>query len=270
MQRYAVVQKYVGETPLEALERLRATLQLSEDTPLAYAGRLDPMASGTLLILIGDECKRQAEYHDLDKEYLFSVLFGISSDTGDVLGILKSCTKRTVAMSEIKELARILIGKIELPYPHFSSKTVRGKPLHIWTLEGRLSEIEIPIKRSVLHQLKCTGIETIQGRSVSERALIKIHTVTEVTEESKQLGKNFRRDAVRSSWDAFAAQHGEEIFQIAHFRCVASSGTYMRSLSEEIAKLLGTCGLAYAIERTSIGKYLPLTRRYGLWTKVFK
>ncbi|MCA9363758.1 hypothetical protein KC727_00880, partial [Candidatus Kaiserbacteria bacterium] len=87
MQRYATIEKRIGETPLEAAERLRVTLGLSADIPLAYAGRLDPMASGKLLVLIGDECKKQEQYHTLDKEYTFEVLFGVRSDTADVLGI---------------------------------------------------------------------------------------------------------------------------------------------------------------------------------------
>ena len=46
------------------------------------------MASGKLLILIGDECKNQKKYFGLDKEYEFEVLFGVESDTGDVLGLI--------------------------------------------------------------------------------------------------------------------------------------------------------------------------------------
>jgi tRNA U55 pseudouridine synthase TruB len=40
-----------------------------------------PMASGKLLVLLGEECKHQENYHSLDKEYEFSVLLGIGSDT---------------------------------------------------------------------------------------------------------------------------------------------------------------------------------------------
>ena len=103
------------------------------------------MASGKLLVLIGDECKRQSEYHGLDKEYEFSVLFGISSDTADVLGRLRTLSLvPTVSSEQLAEVAEDLVGDIELPYPHFSSKTVEGKPLHTWTMEGRLEETKFP------------------------------------------------------------------------------------------------------------------------------
>jgi tRNA U55 pseudouridine synthase TruB len=92
MRRFAVINKQVGETPLEAMEAWRTTEGLKKDIPLAYAGRLDPMASGTLIVLIGEECKRQKSYQAFDKEYRFEVLVGFRSDTGDILGIAQRST----------------------------------------------------------------------------------------------------------------------------------------------------------------------------------
>ena len=59
----------------------------------------------------------------------------------------------------------------------------------------------------------------------------------------------------------------EKEFLIAQVRCIASSGTYMRSLAEVIATKLGTCGLAYSIRRTRIGTYAPLPFGLGYWRK---
>lgn len=55
--KWATVEKAVGETPLVAVERLRESLRIPAGVPMAYAGRLDPMASGRLLVLIDDEWK---------------------------------------------------------------------------------------------------------------------------------------------------------------------------------------------------------------------
>ena len=85
--KYAVVEKKVGETPLHALEAFRAQHQELFEVPLTYAGRLDPMAEGKMLILIGEECKNQDAYRGLDKEYEIEVLLDAGSDTGDVLGV---------------------------------------------------------------------------------------------------------------------------------------------------------------------------------------
>ena len=85
-----ILEKEIGETPLSCTERWRTSRPDLIGVPLSYAGRLDPMASGKLLILIGEECKQQATYHGLDKEYEFSILFDVSSDSQDVLGRIKA------------------------------------------------------------------------------------------------------------------------------------------------------------------------------------
>lgn len=270
MQKYVVLEKEVGETPLQCAEKWR--VEQTDDyqsVPLSYAGRLDPMASGKLLVLIGDECKQQEKYHGLDKEYEFEVLFGVSSDTADVLGRLSTCPAPTLEKKMLQPVAKKLTGEIALPYPHYSSKTVQGKPLHTWALEGRLDEIEIPTKSSTVHSLTCTLLRSMLRNNVHTYASEKIETIPPVTDERKAIGNDFRRTDIRKDWKQFLEGGSpDDAFYIATFTCVASSGTYMRTLAEVIAKELGTCGLAYSIHRTKIGVY----KKYfgvGFWTKQF-
>lgn len=270
MQKYVLLDKKVGETPLQCAENWRKQQGIEyENVPLSYAGRLDPMASGKLLILIGDECKQQEKYHGLDKEYEFEVLFAVQSDTADVLGLLATCQVPALYSTNIKLVTKKLTGTIELPYPHFSSKTVKGKPLHTWTLEGRLSEIEVPTKRSTVHSLHLVHTRTLTHEEVYKYATEKIETIPKVTDERKAIGNDFRRDDVRSSWKTFYDAHSQEKYTVAKFRCIASSGTYMRTLAEVIAKELGTCGLAFSIHRTKIGVYRHLPFNFGFWKKLF-
>ncbi len=275
---------------------------------MAYAGRLDPMASGKLLVLLGEECKVQEKYHGLDKEYEFSLLFGIESDTHDVLGRLKSCEGQAAAnafpsgasdlffkespddykngsafvvqaarpsltpsenalVAALSSVAQDLIGLIELPYPHFSAKTVKNKPLHMWTLEGRLDEIEIPTNRTTIYELELTRIETKPREQVAMEARAKIDTIPPVIDERKALGNDFRRVDVRKDWAEisfgnFGPVPLPDSYTIAHFRCVASSGTYMRSLAHLIGQKVGTCGLAWHIHRTKIGTYEPTNKSW--------
>ncbi len=268
---YTTITKRLGETPLEAMEawRKRAGAEYAS-TPLAYAGRLDPMATGKLLILIGDTCKVQTRYHNLDKRYEFSVLLGVGSDTGDVLGRLSGNYRENLHPSK-KAVATILPrfrGTVSLPFPVFSAKTVKGKPLHTWAVEGRLNEIEIPTQTSTVYRLNLTNIETKMRVRIYEEALAKVNSIPLVTDERKALGNDFRRVDVRADWQQFKnAGAPSDRFTILHFSCIASSGTYMRSLSEAIAKDLGTTGLAYHIHRTHIGVYRPIIGPVGLWQK---
>ncbi len=268
MKKYVTLYKEVGQTPLECAEKWRATQSPAyQEVPLAYAGRLDPMAEGRLLGLIGDECKKQERYHHLDKEYIFDVLLGAESDSGDVLGVITNAGGTNIDENVIRKKLRNMKGIISLPYPKFSAKTVQGKPLHTWTVEGRLDEIEIPLNTSHIHKLKLLDLRTKTKENIYQYVTGKIETIPKVTDERKALGNDFRRTDVRESWKEWY-KTADDAYQIATIKCTASSGTYMRSLAEEIGKQLQTTGLAYSIKRTKIGHYRKIGR-VGLWTRKY-
>ncbi len=87
MKRFVVLDKKIGQTPLEALTLWKQAHPKYANMPATYAGRLDPLASGKLLVLLGEECKRKDTYTGLDKEYEVSILLDLATDTGDLLGI---------------------------------------------------------------------------------------------------------------------------------------------------------------------------------------
>ena len=290
LPRFVVLEKAVGETPLACVESWCTNTGVPASVPLAYAGRLDPMASGKLLILIGDECKNQTNYHGLDKAYDFSVLLGIGSDTHDVLGRLiaddqtansgkqrlspggfgwggEGADESSLLSDQASAICQDLTGDIELPYPLFSSKTVEGKPLLVWTLENRLNEITIPTKQSTVYSIELTKIETKTRADVCAQARAKIDLIPPVIELSKAIGNDFRRADVRKDWERIAQDNDlPNEYHIAHFHCIASSGTYMRTLASVIGERLGTKGLAWHIHRTNIGTYDATT---NAWSKEF-
>lgn len=254
---YVLLDKAVGQTPLSCLDTYRTNHPELTHIPLAYAGRLDPMASGKLLVLIGDTCKQQTIFHDLDKAYDFSVLFGIGSDTYDVLGRLTiDPSPPDISVAITNSVLSQFRGNVTLPYPHFSSKTVSGKPLHTWTLENRLSEIVIPTKTSTVYVLTTTNVITMTREHLVTQALEKIATIPTVTDPKKALGNDFRRSDIIPDWNQVRISKDlPRQYHIVTFRCVATSGTYMRTLAHRIAHALGTHGLAWHIHRTNIGRY---------------
>jgi len=273
MKRFVVLDKPIGQTPLECMETWRAAQSPTyADVPMTYAGRLDPMANGALLILIGEECKNKDQYLNLDKEYEFEVLFGVSTDTHDVLGLITETDisiRKNITDNAIKRVCETLTGDITLPYPHFSSKTVDGKPLHQWTLEGRVHEIEIPTKASNIYTLRLKKLSTVSVSDLHKEVLKRIDTIAPVTDPKKALGADFRRQDVCASWKDFHDAHTSDSLSVARFSCIATSGTYMRTLATVIGQELGTVGLAYSINRTKIGHYQPLPIVNGIWTKKY-
>lgn len=270
MKRYVVLDKKIGETPLSAIQTWMKQHEEYATLPACYAGRLDPMASGKLLILLGEECKKQRSYTDHDKEYEIEVLLGVGSDTGDALG--KPIYAREEIRVDTQTLAAVLRrehGAHSRAYPAFSSKTVQGKPLFLHTLEGTLVHEDIPEHIEHIYRIRNLETNTISDQKLAVRVSKFLDLVPRTTEPSKRLGEDFRVDAIRADWESLFKETSGRNFSILHLKVVCASGTYMRSLAGRIGESLGTKALALSIKRTKIGKYVPLLRGMGFWTRTF-
>jgi tRNA pseudouridine(55) synthase len=248
-----VVWKHIGETPLQAIRRFRVRHTIPDEVPLTYSGRLDPMAEGKILVLVGDECKEEDTYRSLDKKYIVDILFGISTDTGDVLGISRKGEVRSVAATavEIQKICQHLIGKHEWHYPAYSSKPVHGKPLHQWAKEGKLHEITIPKTHTQIHSIKVISTKTISSSDLLIYTRNKIQQLS--TFNKGRLCPEFRQSEIITQWENLLAG-SSEYYTVVSVSCIAGSGTYMRTLAEKIGQLFEVEACALAIKRTKIGK----------------
>ena len=262
-----VVNKEIGETPLECLERTRLEKGIATDVPMTYAGRLDPLASGKLLLLVGDECKDKEKYLGLDKEYEIEVLFGVETDTGDAMGLINKVTPRLDEVLVDRALksgvdssvdVRIKVtpwskfcGKFTQVYPAYSSKTIGGCQLHNLARSGELPD-EMPTKEVEIYSIKELGKENqpgsktiswIIGHKLAEQAILNVSKVS----------GDFRQKEIIESWKKFEREHSGVDFPVVKLRVACSSGTYMRSLAERIGKEAGSVAFAFSIKRTKIG-----------------
>lgn len=252
---YYIINKLEGETPLKSLERLRCEKGIGESVPMTYAGRLDPMAEGLLLVLVGDECKKKDGYLGLDKEYDVEVLLGVGSDAGDVLGVVIPDSNINLRLQDvsselIQEKIGTLIGKRAEKYPAFSSKPINGKPMFVHARNGDLAsfdEDEIPQKEIEIYSIDFLGVEVIKQKELVETAIQRIGKVK----------GDFRQQEIIESWKDFNLSAANiKRFAIIKLHVNASSGAYMRTLAQKIGELLGTKAIAWKIKRTKIGDYL--------------
>jgi tRNA pseudouridine55 synthase len=251
MKRWVVLDKKIGRTPLETIQQWKARHSRYADVPASYAGRLDPMASGKLLVLLGDECKQQDAYTKLDKVYDIEVLLDVGSDTGDILGLIERTEQETIpARDEIQQVLRKEVGTHTIPYPIYSSKTVAGKPLFLYALEGTLDTIFIPTHEETIHRIKYRGSYTLSSEALQERIASLLALAPASDEPSKELGADFRIRDVRTSWHLLFQQ--PRAYTVLKLRVSCGSGTYMRSLAARIGQSLGTHALALSIRRTKI------------------
>ena len=248
VKKVILLNKKEGETPLEALECFRQKSGSKyKDIKMTYAGRLDPMASGLLLILLGEETKNKEKYLALEKEYTFQVLFGFSTDTYDILG--KVIKRELVELSKrdlkkkIKENLKNFLGEKIQKYPMYSSKTVNGKPLFTYARMNK--KVKIPEKKIFVKKIKLDKIVEINNEKLLKN----------IEKRIKKVRGDFRQDEVLKIWKKeLKLQKGK--FYIANLKVKCSSGTYVRGIANSLGNILDIGALAFSIKRTKLGKYV--------------
>lgn len=218
--------KKKGETPLELLERIRLEKPELKSEKLSYIGRLDPMAEGEIIILVGEENKNYKDYLGFDKEYEAEFIFGFSTDTGDVLGkITGSVLPSEISCNEIKKVITDFINLKEQTYPWFSSKTVKGKKLFEYFKEGEIENIERPKREVKIYSTQVLNdCEKISAQKLEENILNSIGTLS---------GKNdFRQKEIVQIWKDFFADKRDEGFLTIKIKIKVGTGTYIRALTE--------------------------------------
>ncbi len=249
--------KKEGETPLACLERFRAENLEYKDIPLSYVGRLDPMASGVLLAVAGEENKNRETYIALPKEYECEILFGFGTDSYDALGKIMTALDKFpdtyVLQTFVEKSISSFVGTYSQKYPPFSSKPVDGKPLFAHAREGTMNQKDMPE-----HVVTVSNIE-ILAPSTSLRTGWKFMTAFDLENSIRGRIKNvvgdFRQDQILERWSEVLSRASEKTFPILTVRISCGSGFYVRVFAEELGKKVGVPALALSIVRTKVGEY---------------
>jgi tRNA pseudouridine55 synthase len=247
VKKIVLINKKEGETPLEAVSLFRKKNKEYKEAKITYAGRLDPMAKGLLLLLVGDEVKNKEKYLSLDKEYEFEILFGFSTDTYDVLGkVLKkhnSAIHKIELEKKVKDSLKYFKGKFLQKYPIYSSKTVLGKPLFQYGRDGE--KVDVPEREVLVKKISFIKLRKIKKEKLSNDLIKRI---------SKVKG-DFRQKEILLKWEKLLKETALSDYFIASFKISCSSGTYVRGIANSLGERINTPALAYSIKRTKIGKY---------------
>jgi tRNA pseudouridine55 synthase len=145
-----LVDKPVGLSSNAALQIAKRLFQAGK---AGHAGTLDPLASGLLIVLLGEATKFAGLLLEQDKEYLATLKLGERTATGDAEGEILE--RKTVAVDEpmLKEVLARFRGEIEQVPPMHSALKRDGVPLYKLARKGvhvererrrvRIREIEL-------------------------------------------------------------------------------------------------------------------------------
>lgn len=216
MEEILLIDKPKGITSFDVIRRVRKQIGIKK---IGHAGTLDPLATGLMILGVGPGTKKLTELIKLDKEYSAEILIGESRTTGDMEGeVIESVTEVKLDPAQILVAVSSLVGSVTLPVSAYSAIKKDGIPMY---KRARAAEeigekvTDVPVRTMRVDRATVSNIEVVFADS----------TMTVIS----------------------------RVVVTAHF--AVGSGTYIRSLAEELGRRLDYPATLANLRRTKVGLF---------------
>ena len=142
---FMALDKPKGPTSHAIIQDLKKRFGLPK---IGHVGTLDPMATGLLLLCIGEATKFSRFLIEADKAYVAELVLGESTDTYDADGqITEKKSIKGITNDSVERALSELRGTILQKPPMFSAKKIKGRRLYKLAREGKeIEREELPVK----------------------------------------------------------------------------------------------------------------------------
>lgn len=215
--------KNIGESMNDVIDRFKQEYNLKKEK-ITYAGRLDPLAFGKVVILTDKDIYKRDEYCKYNKTYKFKLIHGIQTDTFDILGIMTNINNVFTDKIEMKEY--------KMFYPEYSGYKINGKPYWYWSKKNiKIADSDKPFKKIIVDSFKKINETKTDNKELLNIIKEKINTITKNT---------FRQDEII---EKYKTDLSADTYIISEFIIGLSSGGFVRFFGNMLG---GTC---FDIER---------------------
>lgn len=203
MNGIILIDKPAGISSFGVVGRVRWLLsqEAGKKVKVGHTGTLDPFATGLMILVVGEYCKRAGEFSKLDKSYLATLQLGQTSSTGDPEGELTTVSDCQPSREEVLAAVHKFTGVIAQTPPAYSAIKINGVRAYKLAREGK--QVEMPSRE------------------------VNIHDIQVITYDYPRL-------VLDTS---------------------VSSGTYIRTLAQDIGRELGTGAYLTGLRRTRVGQW---------------
>jgi tRNA pseudouridine55 synthase len=139
------IDKPAGMTSRDVVNRVDKFLRPAK---CGHAGTLDPLATGVLVVAVGQATRLMEYVHQLPKTYQGTFLLGRRSDTEDIEGdVVELADSPISTISALTSAAQQFIGTIQQRPPAYSAVKVAGKRAYKMARRGEaITLTERPVK----------------------------------------------------------------------------------------------------------------------------
>lgn len=215
---------------------------------VGHAGTLDPLATGVLLVCIGNACKQAQAFQATDKEYVAGVCFGATTPSYDLeKDIDRRMPYGNVSEQSLRSVLPSFIGEQDQVAPLFSAKQVDGV---------RAYELARKLYR--------------EGKTVDDaaRELLQVNRInitgmvleTYGTSPGEDTGTADGNTASSAQVSGASSRINVAVLPpglpVATIRVACSKGTYIRALARDLGEKLGTGAFLCSLQRSRCGEFL--------------
>lgn len=226
---------------------------------LCYAGRLDPMAQGVMVVLTGAaDVRRMKEFMNKSKTYRFKMVLGVSTESLDPLGKIKEM-RYDVALLDVDYidlLQRFVKSYSRQVYPLVSQYKVEHAGMRkslLWFYANGYRDLELPSKQVQIYDYKIHAVERVDMTMMVREFLQRLSLV--VGEKTR---RDIKVDMFEESWrsvlDCDDGGGGSESgkWMVVDMELHVNGGFYIRQFCEDFGKYVGVPAMAFDITRVSV------------------
>lgn len=228
-----LVDKPLAWTSFDVVNRTRYLLTRltgNKKLKVGHAGTLDPLATGLLVICVGQFTKRIDEFQGMPKEYTGTITFGATRPSFDLEKPVDATFPTDHLSDALLEAARHkFIGDILQVPPVFSAVKVDGRRLYKNARTGE--EVELPHRPVQISTFELGPLRPVPPPEHTE-------------------------PFVASKKGAPIMLHPDHLAGVqCDFRVVCGKGTYIRSLAHDLGQAVGSGACLSSLRRTATGGF---------------
>jgi tRNA pseudouridine55 synthase len=151
-----ILDKPQGPTSHDVVGRVRRILRTRA---VGHAGTLDPLATGVLVLGVGEGTKLLSHLTSADKAYLATVRLGEQTDSLDSQGEIVSrvAVPSDLTEARVEQVARTFVGPLRQRVPEISDVKVNGERLYARARRG--DTVVAPERDVIVHELEILRVQ---------------------------------------------------------------------------------------------------------------
>ena len=249
---------------------------------VGHAGTLDPLATGVLLVCIGDACKRAQELQNHDKEYIARIRFGATTPSYDLeKEVDRTFPYEHITADAVRAALPAFLGEQEQVAPLFSAKSVDGVRAYELARKlyrsGRFAELDsaaldtLQRNRIVISELELLDFAAA-GSTLSPESVATLGRVrgrgplkSGLPDETWEGPKRSEGDSGERVLPAAAVSTASSRIHVADtsalglpeavIRIACSKGTYIRAFARDLGEALGSGAHLSGLVRSRSGDF---------------